>query len=126
LALYGQELNGLTWSICKMNMILHDIPDAHIENEDTLTTPMFVEDGYIKRFDRVLANPPFSQNYTRTNMQFPERFKFGFTPETGKKGDLMFLQHMVASLKDDGVMAMSCLMVYCSEVGRRRLSGKGL
>jgi len=105
LALYGQELNGLTWSICKMNMILHDIPDAHIENEDTLTTPMFVEDGYIKRFDRVLANPPFSQNYTRTNMQFPERFKFGFTPETGKKGDLMFLQHMVASLKDDGVMA---------------------
>ncbi|MCD6213526.1 MAG: type I restriction-modification system subunit M [Candidatus Desulfofervidus sp.] len=105
LALYGQELNGLTWSICKMNMILHDIPDAHIENEDTLTTPMFVENGYIKRFDRVLANPPFSQNYTRTNMQFPERFKFGFTPETGKKGDLMFLQHMVASLKDDGVMA---------------------
>ena len=105
LALYGQELNGLTWSICKMNMILHDIPDAHIENEDTLTTPMFVENGYIKRFDRVLANPPFSQNYTRTNMQFPERFKFGFTPETGKKGDLMFLQHMIASLKDDGVMA---------------------
>ena len=105
LALYGQELNGLTWSICKMNMILHDIPDAHIENEDTLTTPMFVENGYIKRFDRVLANPPFSQNYTRTNMQFPKRFKFGFTPETGKKGDLMFLQHMIASLKDDGVMA---------------------
>ena len=105
LALYGQELNGLTWSICKMNMILHNIPDAHIENEDTLTTPMFTQSGYIKQFDRVLANPPFSQNYTRTNMQFPERFKFGFTPETGKKGDLMFLQHMVASLKDDGVMA---------------------
>jgi len=88
-----------------MNMILHGIPDAHIENEDTLTTPMFVENGYIKRFDRVLANPPFSQNYTRANMQFPERFKYGFTPETGKKADLMFLQHMVASLKDDGVMA---------------------
>ncbi len=105
LALYGQELNGLTWSICKMNMILHDIPDAHIENEDTLTTPMFVESGYIKRFDRILSNPPFSQNYTRTNMQFPERFKYGFTPETGKKGDLMFLQHMVASLKNDGIMA---------------------
>jgi len=105
LALYGQELNGLTWSICKMNMILHDIPEAHIENEDTLTTPMFLESGCIKHFDRVLANPPFSQNYTRTNMQFPERFKYGFTPEGGKKGDLMFLQHMVASLRDDGVMA---------------------
>ncbi|MDM7202748.1 MAG: type I restriction-modification system subunit M, partial [Thermodesulfobacteriaceae bacterium] len=105
LALYGQELNGLTWSICKMNMILHNIPDAHIENEDTLTHPRFIENGYIKRFDRVLANPPFSQNYSRANMQFPERFKYGFTPETGKKADLMFLQHMIASLKDDGVMA---------------------
>ena len=105
LALYGQELNGLTWSICKMNMILHGIPDAHIENEDTLTTPMFVENGYVKQFDRVLANPPFSQNYSRTNMQFPERFKYGFTPETGKKGDLMFLQHMIASLKPNSIMA---------------------
>jgi len=105
LALYGQELNGLTWSICKMNMILHDIPDAHIENEDTLTTPQFQENGYIKHFDRVLANPPFSQNYTRANMQFPERFRYGFTPETGKKGDLMFLQHMIVSLKDKGIMA---------------------
>jgi type I restriction enzyme M protein len=105
LGLYGQELNGLTWSICKMNMILHDILEAHLENEDTLTNPQFQENGYIKRFDRILANPPFSQNYSRANMQFPERFKYGFTPETGKKGDLMFLQHMIASLKDNGVMA---------------------
>jgi type I restriction enzyme M protein len=105
LALYGQELNGVTWSICKMNMILHGIPDAHIENEDTLTTPKFIENGYIKKFDRILANPPFSQNYSRANMEFPERFKYGFTPETGKKADLMFLQHMIASLKDDGIMA---------------------
>jgi len=105
LALYGQELNGLTWSICKMNMILHGIPDAHIENEDTLTTPMFVENGYIKQFDRVLANPPFSQNYNKANMQYPERFKYGFTPENGKKADLMFLQHMIASLKKNGILA---------------------
>ena len=105
LALYGQENNGVTWSICKMNMILHNIPDAHIENEDTLTAPKFVENGYVRTFDRVLANPPFSQNYSRANMKFPERFKYGFTPETGKKADLMFLQHMIASLKDDGILA---------------------
>ncbi|MGI1690126.1 type I restriction-modification system subunit M [Thermoanaerobacter uzonensis] len=105
LALYGQENNGLTWSICKMNMILHGINDAHIENEDVLTTPMFLENGYIQKFDIVLANPPFSENYTRANMQFQERFKYGFTPETGKKADLMFLQHMIASLKDNGIMA---------------------
>lgn len=88
-----------------MNMILHNIPDAHIENEDTLTTPLILENGYIKQFDRVLANPPFSQNYTKTNMQFQQRFKYGFTPETGKKADLMFLQHMIASLKDNGILA---------------------
>jgi type I restriction enzyme M protein len=105
LALYGQDNNGTTWAICKMNMILHNIPDAHIENEDTLTNPMFVENGYIKKFDRVIANPPFSQNYSKANMQFPQRFSYGFTPETGKKADLMFLQHMIASLKDDGMMA---------------------
>jgi len=105
LSLYGQELNGITWSICKMNMILHDIPDAHIENEDVLTNPAFKENGYIKQFDRILANPPFSQNYTKAGMEFPERFKYGFTPENGKKADLMFLQHMIASLKSDGILA---------------------
>jgi len=105
LALYGQELNGVTWSICKMNMILHGIPDAHIENDDTLTNPRFTEKGYIRQFDRVIANPPFSQNYSRSNMEFSARFKYGFTPESGKKADLMFLQHMIASIKNNGVMA---------------------
>lgn len=105
MALYGQEINGVTWSICKMNMILHNIPDAHIENDDTVTNPVFIENGYIKRFDRVIANPPFSQNYRRANMQFARRFNYGFTPETGKKADLMFLQHMIACLNSDGVMA---------------------
>jgi len=88
-----------------MNMILHNIPDAHIENDDTVTNPVFIENGYIKHFNRVLANPPFSQNYSRANMQFAQRFKYGFTPETGKKADFMFLQHMVACLISDGVMA---------------------
>jgi type I restriction enzyme M protein len=105
LALYGQDNNGTVWSICKMNMILHNIPDAHIENDDTLENPRFEESGYIKKFDRVIANPPFSQNYSRANMRFPQRFRYGFAPETGKKADLMFVQHMIASLKDKGMMA---------------------
>ena len=98
LALYGQDNNGTVWSICKMNMILHNIPDAHIENEDTLENPFFIneERNYIKQFDRVIANPPFSQNYSRTTMKFPQRFHHGFTPESGKKADLMFVQHMAA------------------------------
>lgn len=105
LALYGQDNNGTVWAICKMNMILHNIPDAHIENEDTLEAPQFTEHGAVRQFDRVIANPPFSQNYNRKRMEFPNRFKYGFCPETGKKADLMFVQHMVASLKGNGKMA---------------------
>ena len=105
LAVYGQELNGTVWSICKMNMILHNIPDAHIENDDTLENPLFVKDDYVQLFDRVIANPPFSQNYSQTGMKYKHRFHYGFTPETGKKADLMFVQHMIASLKPKGRMA---------------------
>lgn len=105
LAVYGQELNGTVWSICKMNMILHNITDAHIENDDTLENPMFVKNDYVQLFDRVVANPPFSQNYTLAGMKYKQRFHYGFTPETGKKADLMFVQHMIASLKPKGKMA---------------------
>jgi len=105
LALYGQESNGSTWSICKMNMILHGVRDADIKNEDTIAHPRHTVEGELMHFDRVLANPPFSQNYSRTGMERPERFEFGFAPESGKKADLMFAQHMVASLKADGKMA---------------------
>lgn len=105
LALYGQESNGKTWAICKMNMILHGILSADIRNEDTLKVPQHVQDGRLQSFDRVIANPPFSQNYARKGMAFPERFHT-FMPESGKKADLMFVQHMVASLKDGGRCAV--------------------
>lgn len=104
LALYGQDSNGTVWSICNMNMILHNITRFTIENGDTLEDPLILRDGQIRKFDTVLANPPFSQNYSRTNMKFPGRFR-EWTPETGKKADLMFAQHMLASLKPHGVMA---------------------
>lgn len=105
LALYGQDDAASVWSICKMNMIMHDIPDANIENGDTLETPHWVENGNTKQFDRVIANPPFSQNYKRSDkMICQNRFCYGWAPETGKKADLMFVQHMIASLKPDGMM----------------------
>lgn len=104
LALYGQDSNGTVWSICNMNMILHNITRFTIENGDTLEDPLILENGQVRRFDRVLANPPFSQNYSRANMKFPGRFR-EWCPETGKKADLMFVQHMLASLKPKGRMA---------------------
>ena len=105
LRLYGQDNNGGVWAICKMNMILHGIRDADIQNEDTLIDPQHLDGGELMRFDRVITNPPFSQNYSRSGMKFDERFRYGFCPETGKKGDLMFLQHMLAVLRPKGIMA---------------------
>ncbi len=102
--LYGQDSNGTVWSICNMNMILHNITRFTIENGDTLEDPLILENGQVRKFDRVLANPPFSQNYSRANMKFTSRFR-EWCPETGKKADLMFVQHMLASLKPRGHMA---------------------
>jgi type I restriction enzyme M protein len=104
LALYGQDSNGTVWSICNMNMILHNITRFTIENGDTLEDPLILENGQVRKFDRVLANPPFSQNYSRATLKFPSRFR-EWCPETGKKADLMFVQHMLASLKPHGHMA---------------------
>ncbi len=99
LHLAGQEYNGSVWSISKMNLLLHGIPDADMQNGDTLAEPMHVHGGQLDRFDRVLSNPPFSLNYTRDGMQHPERFQWGWAPDGGKKADLMFVQHMVSVLK---------------------------
>jgi type I restriction enzyme M protein len=103
--LFGQEKMGTTWSICKMNMLLHGIPDADIRQQDTLREPQHKDEtNQLRRFDRVLANPPFSQNYIKKDMQFPGRFPV-WMPEKGKKADLMFVQHMLAVLKADGRLA---------------------
>jgi hypothetical protein len=96
LFLAGQVNDASAWSICKLNMLLHGETDADIRLEDTLLHPMHRIGGELDRFDRVIANPPFSQNYTRSNMEFPERFRWGWCPTSGKKADLMFAQHMLA------------------------------
>lgn len=114
--LCGQEANGTVWSIAKMNMLLHGISSADLRNEDTLAEPQHVEGGELMRFDRVLSNPPFSINWGTAdtdrngqNVWAPrfraERFKYGEVPLGAKKADLMFLQHMVAVLRDGGLLA---------------------
>lgn len=102
LELFGQELEPSVVAICKMNIILHNISRYTIEFGDTLAEPLNTEGGRIKQFDRVIANPPFSQNYSRQEMEFSTRFTYGWAPETGKKADLMFVQHMLASCKSNG------------------------
>ncbi len=105
LRLCGQVNDASAWSICRLNMLLHGESGADIQLEDTLLHPLHREGGELERFDRVIANPPFSQNYTKSNMEFPERFRWGWCPTTGKKGDLMFAQHMLAVCKPGGMVA---------------------
>ena len=111
LHLYGQEMNLNTWAICKMNLFLHNIDDAFIERGDTLRDPKhLVAEGSkaIKTFDRVLANPPFSlKNWGNEEWKSGDKFgrdTYGCPPKS--YGDLAFVQHMVASLKPDGMMGV--------------------
>ncbi|MFQ2548196.1 N-6 DNA methylase [Aeromonas caviae] len=114
--LFGQEFNGTVWSIAKMNMLLHGISTADLQNDDTLAEPQHVEGGELMRFDRVLTNPPFSIPWGNTEKDADgkpawkpkfadERFSFGQVPLGAKKADLMFLQHMLAVTRDGGMVA---------------------
>ena len=103
LSLYGQEKNIGTWGICKMNMLLHGFPDADIRKGDTIRDPKLLVDGQMMLFDRVIANPPFSLenwgNEVAENDGFG-RFRHGVPPRT--KGDYAFVQHMIATLNQNG------------------------
>jgi len=105
LNLFGQDPNPNAWSICRLNMILHGIKTADIKHGDTLLNPAHLEaDDKLMRFDYILSNPPFSQDYKQDDMQFQDRFDH-FCPETDKKADLMFVQHMLSVLKFGGIIA---------------------
>ncbi len=103
LSFYGQENSGTTWSLCKMNMLFHDIYNAEILNGDTLADPLHIEQGEMRRFDIVIANPPFSENYGNI-IKFRDRFNFWMPKK--KKADFMFVQHMISVLKNNGRMAV--------------------
>jgi type I restriction enzyme M protein len=59
-AIYGQERNTQTWTLCKMNMFLHNITDATIWQGDTLANPQNIENDKLMKFQVIVANPPFS------------------------------------------------------------------
>jgi type I restriction enzyme M protein len=95
-SLYGQEKDAATAGLARMNMILHDNPEAVILQGNTLADPKFKDGGTLKTFDYVVANPPFSDKRWSTgidplNDPF-ERFKpFGTPP--AKQGDYAYLLH---------------------------------
>ena len=74
-SLFGQEMNGSTWALCKMNMFLHEVDAARIEWEDTIRHPQLVENDALMKFDIVIANPPFSLDKWGQDMAATDRFK---------------------------------------------------
>jgi type I restriction enzyme M protein len=109
LFLYGQEVNPKTLALAKMNTLLHDIKNFYFYVGDTLLYPKFKEGDSIKKFDYVIANPPWNQDgydeYTLKKGEYwKERFKYGFA--TKQFADWIWIQHMLASAKEKVVVVI--------------------
>lgn len=95
-SLYGQENNGSTWALARMNMFLHEMDNAHIEWGDTLNSPLLLEGDQLRKFDIVVANPPFSLDKWGADNALSDqykRFHRGVPPKS--KGDFAFITHMI-------------------------------
>ena len=102
LRLYGQEVNLTTAAIARMNLFLHDLEDFRIVRGDTLRDPRFLQRSGLRKFDVVVANPPFSlKNWgADTWANDPYGRAFCGVPPAGS-ADLAWVQHMVSSMKRD-------------------------
>ena len=101
--LYGQERNGQTQALAKMNMFLHEINDAVIEWGDTLRNPLHLENERLMKFDKIVSNPPFSlDKWGAEDLKDNTyaRFSMGLPPKS--KGDYAFISHILASLNENG------------------------
>lgn len=101
--LYGQERNGQTQALAKMNMFLHEINDAVIEWGDTLRNPLHLENERLMKFDKIVSNPPFSLDKWGAEDLKDDiygRFNMGLPPKS--KGDYAFISHILASLNENG------------------------
>ncbi len=94
--IYGQESNGSTWALCKMNMFLHGMDSADIRWCDTIQRPELKEEDELMKFDIVVANPPFSlKKWGKSDAKDDKwnRFHRGIPPKS--RGDYAFIQHMI-------------------------------
>lgn len=101
-AVYGQEINALTSAIGKMNLFLHGIKDFSIVNGDTLAAPAFIENGRLKQFDLILANPPYSiSQWDRTAFESDKYGRNFLGVPTQRRADFAFVAHILKSLNKD-------------------------
>ena len=98
-ALYGQEINGSTWALARMNMFLHGMDSARIEWGDTIRSPKLLENDTTMKFEVVTANPPFSLDkwgIEEAGVDTYNRFHRGLPPKS--KGDYAFISHMIETI----------------------------
>ena len=99
---FGQEINALTSSIARMNLYLNGVEDFSIANADTLEHPAFVDGSRLRKFDIVLANPPYAiKQWNREKFMNDKwgRNYLGTPPQS--KADYAFIQHIIASMNDN-------------------------
>jgi type I restriction enzyme M protein len=100
-ALFGQESNGTTHALCRMNMFLHGMDNFRIEWGDTLRNPKLVEHDQLMKFDIVVANPPFSLEKWGVEAAAADpyhRYHRGLPPKS--KGDYAFITHMIETARE--------------------------
>jgi type I restriction enzyme M protein len=105
--LFGQEKNFITSAMARANLYLHGLEDFRVAKGDTLMEPAFIESGELKKFDIVIANPPFSlKNWGHEHWSADRwgRNAYGLPPM--KNGDYAWIEHMISSLKPNGRMAV--------------------
>ena len=109
LTLEGQEANYGNVSMCKMNMVLHGVEDFDIEHGDTLEKPLLLENDALKKYDRVFANYPFSDNWDNSNAANDSYNRFGYGIAPAKdKADYAFILHILSSLNETGQACIVC------------------
>lgn len=98
---FGQEINALTSAIARMNLYLNGVEDFSIVREDTLAHPAFVDGSHLRKFDIVLANPPYSIKTWNREAFMNDKWGRNFlgTPPQGR-ADYAFIQHIIASMND--------------------------
>jgi type I restriction enzyme M protein len=106
LILKGQEINPGIVPVAKMNLFLHKLNEnGDIAREDSLSKPQFTQDGELEKFDYVLANPPFSADWQKDACQDDKYNRFEWGMARKDRADYAFIQHMIASLNENGKMA---------------------
>jgi len=98
--LYGQEKNGRTLMMAKLNLFLHGERAVQLAVGDTLQSPkLLAPDGQLQQFDVAVSNPPPSASWDNSGAEHDPFQRFTRGVPSGSKADFAFISHMLKTLK---------------------------